>query len=99
MYTHNKFIIEKWVNRRYFFIDEKNLQNLGLTGQLISAYLYYMIILSFQSQFVVLRLVKQWLTVANSVLIIVGNYLTKVKQWLTMFFFQKPCVIGKISLR
>ena len=41
MYTHNKFIIEKWVNRRYFFIDEKKLQKLGLTRQLISAHLYY----------------------------------------------------------
>ena len=55
---HNKFIIEKWVNRRHFFIDEKNLEKLGLTGELIFAYLYYMIILSFQSQFMVLQLVK-----------------------------------------
>ena len=23
---HNKFVIEKWVNRRHFFIDVKNLQ-------------------------------------------------------------------------
>ena len=37
-YIHNKFIIEKWVNRRHFFIDEKNLQKLVLTGELISAY-------------------------------------------------------------
>ena len=48
---HNKFFIEIWVNRRYFFIDEKNLQKLGLTGELISVYSYYMIIPSFQSQF------------------------------------------------
>ena len=54
---HNKFIIEKWVNRRHFFIDEKNLQKLGLTEELISAYLYY-IIFSFQSQFMALQLVK-----------------------------------------
>ena len=58
MYTHNEFIIEKWVNRRHFFIDEKKLQKLGFSGQLISAYLYYMIIFSFQIQFVVLQLVK-----------------------------------------
>ena len=50
---HIKLIIEKWVNRRHIFIDEKNLQKLGLKGELISAYLYYMIILSFQIQFAV----------------------------------------------
>ena len=33
---HNKFVIEKWVNRRHFFIDEKNLQKLGLTEEPIS---------------------------------------------------------------
>ena len=58
LYIYTKFISEKWVNRRHFFIDEKNLQKLGLAGELISAYLYYMIILSFQSQFMVLQLVK-----------------------------------------
>ena len=26
---HNKFVIEKWVNRRHFFIDVKNLQKLS----------------------------------------------------------------------
>ena len=57
-YIYTKFISEKWVNRRHFFIDEKNLQKLGLAGELISAYLYYMIILSSQSQFMVLQLVK-----------------------------------------
>ena len=51
---HNKFIVEKWVNCRHSFIDEENLQKLGLTGELISAYLYYVIIHSFQSQFMVL---------------------------------------------
>ena len=25
LYIHNKFVIEKWVNCRHFFIDEKNL--------------------------------------------------------------------------
>ena len=29
--------MEKWVIRRHFFIDEKNLQKLGLTGELIPA--------------------------------------------------------------
>ena len=33
---HNKFVIEKWVNLRYFFIDEKNLQIFGLTVEPIS---------------------------------------------------------------
>ena len=55
---HNKFFIEKLVNRRNFFIDQKNLQKLGLTGELISVYSYYMIINSFQSQFLVLQLAK-----------------------------------------
>ena len=27
-YIYSKFVIEKWVNCRHFFIDEKNLQNL-----------------------------------------------------------------------
>ena len=58
LHIYNKFISEKWVNLRHFFIDVKNLQKLGLAGELISAYLYYMIILSFQSQFVILQLVK-----------------------------------------
>ena len=83
----------------HFFVDEKNLQKLGLKGELISAYLYYMIILSFEIQFAVWQLVKQWLTIVNSVLIVVSNCLTTVKQYLTIFFFQKLCVIGKISIR
>ena len=36
VYTHNKFVIEKWFNRPHFFIDAKNLQKFGLTGELIS---------------------------------------------------------------
>ena len=60
---HNKFVIEKWVNRRHFYIDEKNQQKFGLTGELISVKSYYMIIPSFQSQFLVLQLVKWWLTI------------------------------------
>ena len=60
---HNKFVIEKWVNRRHFYIDEKNQQKFGLAGELISVKSYYMIIPSFQSQFVVLQLVKWWLTI------------------------------------
>ena len=43
--------MEKWVNDRHFFIDEKNLQKLGLTGEPISAYLYYMIIFFLKSIF------------------------------------------------
>ena len=50
--------MEKWINPRHFFIDEKTFEKLGLTGERISAYLYYMIILSFQRQFMVLQLVK-----------------------------------------
>ena len=33
---HNKFVIEKWINRRHFFIDEKKWKNFGLKGELIS---------------------------------------------------------------
>ena len=43
------FFIKKWFKRRHFFIDEKNLQKLGLTGELISVNSYYMTIRSFQS--------------------------------------------------
>ena len=35
IYTY-KFVIEKWVNHRYFLIDEKHLQKFGLTGEVIS---------------------------------------------------------------
>ena len=55
---HNKFVIEKWANRRQIFIDEKNLKKIGLTGELSSVQSYYMIIPSFQSQFSVLQLVN-----------------------------------------
>ena len=34
---HNKFVIEKWINRRHIFIDEKNWQKFGLKRELISA--------------------------------------------------------------
>ena len=33
---HNIFIIKKWVNRRHFFINEKNLQKFNLTAEVIS---------------------------------------------------------------
>ena len=58
LYIDNKFFIEKCVNSRHFFIDEKDLQKLGLAGELMPVYSYYMIINSFQSQFLVLQLVQ-----------------------------------------
>ena len=33
LYIHNTFVIEKWVNCRRFFNDEKNLQKFCLTGE------------------------------------------------------------------
>ena len=33
---HDKFVIEKWVNRHHFYIDKKNLQKFALTGEFIS---------------------------------------------------------------
>ena len=33
---HNKFVIEKWVNRCHFFVDQKNLQKFGLAAELVS---------------------------------------------------------------
>ena len=36
LYIHNKFVIKKWLNRRCFFVNEKNLQNFGLTAEVIS---------------------------------------------------------------
>ena len=33
---HNKFVIKKWVNCCYSFIDEKKLQKFGLTADVIS---------------------------------------------------------------
>ena len=35
LYIH-KFVIKKWVNRRHFFIDEKNFQKFCLTAEVIS---------------------------------------------------------------
>ena len=57
-----------------------------------------MIILSFQVQFLVLQLIKQWLTVVNSVLIAVSNCLTTVKQWLTIFFPKNYVLLGRSPL-
>ena len=51
-------LLENGLKVVIFLIDEKNLQKLGLTGELISASEYYMITLSFQGQFMVLQLVK-----------------------------------------
>ena len=82
------FFIKKWFKRRHFFIDEKNLQKLGLTGELISVNSYYMTIRSFQSQFLVLQVVNQWLTVVNFCVIVVSNYLTTVQQCLTMYLLK-----------
>ena len=44
-----------------------------------------MVIPSFQSQFLVLQLVKQWLTVKNFVLVVASKHLTTAKQCLTNF--------------
>ena len=33
---HKKFVIEKWAHCCNFFIDQKHLQKIGLTGELIS---------------------------------------------------------------
>ena len=41
-----------------FFVDEKNVEKLGVTGDLLSVYSYYMMIPSFYSQVLVLQLVK-----------------------------------------
>ena len=58
LFIHDKFLNEKWVNRRHFFIDEKNLEKLVVAGELLSAYSYYMMIRFFHSQAMVLQLVK-----------------------------------------
>ena len=98
LYMHNKFIFQKWINRSHFLIYQKNLKKLGLAGELISAYLYYMIIFSFQSQFMVYQLVKQWLAIVNSVLIVVSNYLTTVKDCLTICFSKNYVLLGRSPL-
>ena len=33
---HNNYTIEKWVNRRNFFNDEKKFQKFGLRGEFLS---------------------------------------------------------------
>ena len=58
-----------------------------------------MMIPSFHSQVFILQFVKWWLTVVNFVLIVALNYLTTVKQGLTIRFFQKLCAIEKILIR
>ena len=99
MYVHNNFLNEKWVNRRYCFVDEKNLEKLGVTGGLLSVYSQYMMIRFFHSQVLVLQFVKSWLTVVKFVLIVASNYLTTVKQGLIIRFFQEVCAIEKILIR
>ena len=37
IYIYKEFVIEKWVNWRHFYIDEKNFQKFDLTGELISS--------------------------------------------------------------
>ena len=75
------------------------MQKLGLTEELTSVNSYSMIILSFQSQFLVSGLVKWWLIVINFVLVVVSNYLINVKQCLTMFLFKKLFAVGNIFIR
>ena len=82
-----------------FFVSAKNWEKLGVKGELLSVYSYYMMIPPFHSQVLVLQFVKQWLTVVNFVLILASNYLTTVKQGLTISFFQKLCAIGKVLIR
>ena len=36
LYIYDKFVFGKWVNCHHFFVDEKNLQKFGLTGEFIS---------------------------------------------------------------
>ena len=31
---HNKFVMEKWINHPYISINGKNLQNIGLKGNI-----------------------------------------------------------------
>ena len=80
LYIHKKFVIKNWLNHHVFFIGEKNLQKCGLTAEVISVKSYYIYIFLFQGPFLVLQLVKLWLTVVNCVLIIVAQYLVTVKQ-------------------
>ena len=56
-----------------------------------------MIIISFQSQLLVLHLVKYWLTNVNFVLMVVSKYLTIVNQCLTIFPFFENSVSLKRS--
>ena len=42
---------EKWLNGRHFFVAEKNMEKLGVTGELLSVYSYYMMILLSESSF------------------------------------------------
>ena len=97
------FFIKKWFKRRHFFIDEKNLQKLGLTGELISVNSYYMTIRSFQSQFLVLQGVNQWLTVVNFCVNCCFKLLNHCSAVLSNVFVkklcQKLCAIGKIFIR
>ena len=51
LYMRNDFVIEKWVNRRHFLIDEGSLQKFGLTEEFNSIYPYYMIIFFFDVNF------------------------------------------------
>ena len=43
------FLLKSGLTITNVFIDEKNLQKSGMTGELISVHSYYMILSSFQS--------------------------------------------------
>ena len=47
------FLLKSGLTVAIFFLEEKKLEKLGLTGEFTSAHAYYMIIPSFQSQFLV----------------------------------------------
>ena len=64
---HYKFLIERWVNRRRFIIDNRNWQKFGLRGELIYVYSHYIL----TAENVVLIVVSKELSTVKSSLIIV----------------------------
>ena len=61
--------MEKWFNRPHNSINEKNLQNVGLKGNINYIKPYNMTFLSCQNKLFMLRLFKQKLTIAKFALI------------------------------
>ena len=65
--------MEKWVDGPHLSINEKNLQNVGLKGNMNYIEAQQATFLSILKEFMILWLFKQWLIIAKFTLIVLTN--------------------------